>query len=166
MWGFLAYLAGEAGVPEELSSLLSGGVSYLGASRDVSLLPVVHVVEAFGPGTGLERYLSSRRRLLQSDGEEGGGGDKQGGGGGWGAMFSRGFSVVSSMIGGVANIAGGQVSRGGNMGVILSARDPTHMLGHWCVAPAMAWSRFAYVMGVGVGLDVASTLYQVSSAPI
>ena len=71
MWAFLAYLAGEAGVPEELSSRLSGGVSYLGASRDVSLLSVVHVVDAFGPGTGLERYLSSRRRLLQSDGEEG-----------------------------------------------------------------------------------------------
>ena len=154
VWAFLAYLAIEAGVPPTLTDLASGGVTYLGAAHTVSLMPVVYAIESLGAGAGVERFLSSRR-LLQTDSSGGGSSGE-----GWGAMFSSGFSKVTDFVGGMANIAEMQVSAGANMGVLLATKDPTHMLGHWCTAPAMSWAHFIYDTGVSIFLDVASASYR------
>ena len=53
-----------------------------------------------------------------------------------------------------------------NMGVLLAAQDPTHLLGRWCVAPAFGWSRFSYRVAVSAGLNLAGAVYRIESVGI
>ena len=164
IWAFVAYLVSDYDATGLSRSLLSGGVSYVGASRTVSLLRVTHTLDGIGGGAGLQRYLS--RRLLAAKApaanseDEGGAEEEDSGGGGWTSTFSRILSIATDMVSGIGDIASMQMARGAKMGMLLSPRDPTHLLGHWCAAPVSAWSRFMYGVGVETGLDLASTAYQ------
>ena len=124
-------------------------------------MPVVYVADSFNVAA-IDQIIGGRRRLLQAAAAAKVVGKKVGMGllNGLITVLEDALYLIAQLPGLVSNIAMAQVSKGADFGILIAARDPTHMLGEWCTAPVMAWSHFTYKFVMSVVLDIAAGWYQ------